>query len=281
MKVTAIYHYPIKSCGAIALDAAELDDSGVLDDRRLMLVAPDGTFLSQARHPRLALVHPKVHGDVLEVTGSETEPLSLSIDEHGKEVSADFWFDQIAVVDQGDVAADWFSEFLDTECRLVMTGAEFDRSPPAEGVLTSQQRRFTDAGNVHLTTDSSLAELNERLKQPVGMDRFRPNIVVDGGAPFEEDCWKTLRLGSVQLHATITCERCSIVSTNQQTGIREKEPLKTLAAYRMFDGGFGSGVLFGTHLDVDTPGRIQIGDTVEVVERGQLLGAQPRREVLS
>ena len=75
MKVTAIYHYPIKSCGAVALDATELDGSGVHNDRRFMLVAPDGAFLSQARHPRLSLVHPKLHGDVLDVTASEMERL--------------------------------------------------------------------------------------------------------------------------------------------------------------------------------------------------------------
>ena len=78
MKVTAIYHYPIESCGAVALEAAELDDSGVPNDRRFMLVAPNGRFLSQARHPRLVLAQPKLHGDVLEVIASEMEPLSLS-----------------------------------------------------------------------------------------------------------------------------------------------------------------------------------------------------------
>ena len=83
MKVTAIYHYPIKSCGDVALDAAELDDSGVLDDRRLMLVAPDGTFLSQARQPRLALVRPSIQGNVLDVIAPGMEPLALAIDENG------------------------------------------------------------------------------------------------------------------------------------------------------------------------------------------------------
>lgn len=278
MKVTAIYHYPIKGCRAVALHAAELDDSGVRDDRRLMLVAPDGTFLSQARHPRLALIHPKVDGDVLEVSGSEMEPLSLTIEEHGRERSAEFWFDQIAVVDQGDVAADWFSEFLGTECRLVTTRVDFDRSPPAEGVLTHRQRRFTDAGNLHITTEASLADLNGRLSTPIPMNRFRPNLVIDGEDAFAEDSWKRLQIGDVSLNATITCERCSIVATNQETAQRSKEPLKTLADYRKFQGGFGSGVIFGIHLDVSTCGRVRVGDSVEVLECGRLLGASANKE---
>ena len=243
-----------------------------------MLVAPDGTFLSQARHPRLALVHPKVHGDILEVTGSGMEPLSFSIDEHGREVSAEFWFDQIGVVDQGDVAADWFSQFLDTECRLVTTCADFDRSPPAEGALTDRQRRFTDAGNIHITTESSLAEPNGRLSTPAPMNRFRPNIVVDGEDAFAADSWKRLQIGDVSLNATITCERCSIVATNQETAQRSKEPLKTLAGYRKFQGGLASGVLFGIHLDVSTCGSVRVGDSVEVLQRGRLLGANANRE---
>jgi uncharacterized protein YcbX len=278
MKITAIYHYPIKSCGAVALDAAELDDSGVLDDRRLMLVAPDGTFLSQARQPRLALVRPSIQGNVLDVIASGMEPLALAIDENGNEQSAEFWFDQIDVVDQGVQAADWFSRFLDTECRLVSTQAAFDRSPPAEGALTNRQRRFTDAGNIHITAESSLADLNGRLSTPVPMNRFRPNIVVDGEDAFAEDSWKRLQIGDVSLNATITCERCSIVATTQETAQRGKEPLKTLAGYRKFQGGFGSGVLFGIHLDVSTCGRIRVGDSVEVLERGQLLGANANRE---
>ena len=278
MKVTAIYHYPIKSCRAVALAAAELDDSGVRNDRRFMLVSPYGTFLSQARQPRLALVRPSIQGNVLEVTAPEVDLLSLSTDEHGREMSTEFWFDQISVVDQGDVAADWFSEFLDTECRLVTTCADFDRSPPAEGALTNRQRRFTDAGNIHITTESSLADLSGRLSTPVPMNRFRPNIVVDGEGAFAEDSWKRLQIGDVSLNATITCERCSIVATNQETAQRSKEPLKTLAGYRKFQGGFGSGVLFGIHLDVSTCGRIRVGDSVEVLERDRLLGANANRE---
>ncbi|MFX9703786.1 MOSC domain-containing protein, partial [Acinetobacter baumannii] len=75
--------------------------------------------------------------------------------------------------------------------------------------------------------------MNDRLvgTEPLPMNRFRPNIVVDGCLPFEEDGWKTLQLtgGNFKLHVVKPCARCVITCTDQRTSKVSQEPLKTLS----------------------------------------------------
>ena len=112
--------------------------------------------------------------------------------------------------------------------------------------------------------EGSLADLNSRLVEPVPMNRFRPNFVVSGSDPFEEDTWKRIRIGSTEFHVVKPCARCVLTTVDQVTGIKNgKEPLKTLSSYRTHDGG----VLFGQNLIAETAGgEIRVGDEVEVIE---------------
>jgi uncharacterized protein YcbX len=122
---------------------------------------------------------------------------------------------------------------------------------------------FADGYPLLLTSEASLAELNQRLEGALPMDRFRPNIVVDGGEAFGEDDWARIRVGDTDFRVVKPCARCVVTTTDQQTGSRGKEPLRTLATFRTVDGK----VLFGENLIHDGPGPLRTGDPVEVIER--------------
>ena len=175
--------------------------------------------------------------------------------------------DLVLADDAGDEAAEWFSAVLGRRSRLVRTGESYTRKVPSEE--KAQQHRphysseisFTDAFPTLLTSEESLADLNNRLATPLPMDRFRPNIVLRGCAPYEENTRNVVRVGDLLFGCANTCLRCVITSTNQQTGVRAGvEPLRTLATYRLSQDG--RGVMFGQYLIHSGTGQLRVGDHI-------------------
>jgi uncharacterized protein YcbX len=124
---------------------------------------------------------------------------------------------------------------------------------------------FADGYPLLLLSEGSLDELNRRLEAPLPMDRFRPNVVVDGCGPHAEDRWRRLRVGDVEMRVVKPCSRCSITTVDQATAARGPEPLATLADYRLAGGK----VLFGQNLVHESRGTLRVGDVVEVLESGR------------
>ena len=122
---------------------------------------------------------------------------------------------------------------------------------------------FADGFSFLLTSRASLDELNRRLPSPLPMNRFRPNIVIDGVEPFEEDGWKHIRIDGITFTVAKPCARCAITTTDQNTAERSKEPLRTLATFRHVPG---KGVMFGQNLIHDRPGVLHVGAEVEVID---------------
>ena len=117
---------------------------------------------------------------------------------------------------------------------------------------------YGDAYPFLMISEESLADLNGRLETPLPMNRFRPNIVVRGGAPYVEDTLDRCRIGGVEFTATTLCIRCPITTTDQRTAVRGKEPLRTLATYRKQPDG----VVFGRNFNHAGTGTIRVGDVV-------------------
>jgi uncharacterized protein YcbX len=118
---------------------------------------------------------------------------------------------------------------------------------------------FADGFPVHLTTEASLRDLNGRLDEEVSMDRFRPNLVVDGIRAYEEDDWVGLQVGDIPLRVVKPCARCQIPNVDQESGVMGKEPMRTLRAYRRREGK----IIFGQNLIHDRLGTLSVGDLVE------------------
>jgi uncharacterized protein YcbX len=265
MRISSLFIYPIKSCRGVSVSVVSVQDIGLEHDRRYMLVDPGHTFLTQRDAPEMARIAVSSAGTGWSVSTADNGVFQWEPRQQGQQFSARIWKDQVLVIDQGDDVAEWFSHALGRHCRLVGFAPQERRLvDQTYAVSASDAVSFADGYASLLVTEESLAELNTRTSAPVPMGRFRPNIVVSGAsAAWEEDHWRDLRVGGLHMTAVKHCARCVMTSTDQTTGERQAEPLKTLATYRHI----GHGVIFGQNIVHREKGVIRVGDTVTVTSR--------------
>lgn len=257
--VVSLHVYPIKSCRGIDLLAAEVHPMGLAWDRRWMVVDSDGVFLSQRRVPRLATIDVVIGIDHLRISAPDLEDLEVPLEPSETEtLTATIWNDRVSVHPVGRDADVWFGEALGVPCRLVRLPEAGSRSVDPKYGRSDDVVSLADAYPVLITSTASLADLNRRLKDPVPMNRFRPNIVVRGAAPYAEDRWTTLVGPDLTLRVVKPCARCEIVTKDQRTGVGSEEPLRTLATYRQKDHK----TLFGQNAIPDAPGSIRVDETL-------------------
>ncbi|HEY1043611.1 MAG TPA: MOSC N-terminal beta barrel domain-containing protein [Telluria sp.] len=244
--ISELLIYPVKSCAGISVRTATVTRYGLavdhVHDREWMIVTEDGQFLTQREHPKLALVVPRLSADMLELRAPGmlrlVLPLGLPNPEQEMTRQVRIWDDTLLAYDCGDLAASWFSSMIGTQCRLV-------RHHPDSGRLTSGKwtggaqwpTMFADGYPVLVVGSASLADLNQKLaaagREALPMDRFRPNVVVDGMEAYEEDFVAAFALGNEAiLRPCKPCARCPIPSVDQRTGERGPDPLDILNTYR-------------------------------------------------
>ncbi|MCD8488595.1 MOSC N-terminal beta barrel domain-containing protein [Oscillatoria amoena NRMC-F 0135] len=268
MQVAGLFVYPIKSCRGIALERAEVTPTGFAWDREFMLVDRQGMFITQRKYAQLACIQVEIQADRLVLSaGDGTFTLQPTFD--GEKRTVEVWGDRTVAIDQGDAVARWFQDNLqlpaDLQVRLVRQSCDRVRLVnPNYQVREGDRVSFADSLPFLLTTTASLADLNRRLAQPIKMDRFRPNIVVETSEPFAEDGWKQLQIGDLLFHAVKACDRCIVTTTDQSSGMRDaaKEPLRTLAQFRQPIPG--KGIFFGQNLISHTLGWLQVGESVTI-----------------
>lgn len=263
--VSALYFYPIKSCGGISLEVAKISQRGIRGDRAFMVVDPAGRFITQREQPRMALIRPVIREDgVITVTAPNMPEISIAADDTGNRYNVEIWDDTCVGVDQGDAIATWFSTCLGIACRVVHMPEDYIRQVnPQYATQEQDQVAFSDGYPLLLLTEASLADLNARMQESLPINRFRPNIVLEGTLPYVEDTWRKIYIGEVAFYIVKACARCPITTTDQATAVVGKEPLRTLATYRRAQ----KGVIFGQNLIHAHEGIIRLGDTVEVVEK--------------
>jgi uncharacterized protein YcbX len=270
--ITALNVYPVKSCRGIALTQARLTETGFEHDREWLITTPEGRFLTQRERPLLAQIETALTGDQLVLRKPNSAELKLPLNLTGPELEVTIWKDRCAAFDAGEDAATWLTEHLGKPARLVRFDQRRKRPSDAEwtqGVEAFSQ--FSDGFPWLLISQASLDELNTRLKQPLPMNRFRPNIVVDGLAPFGEDEVHEFIAGDIGLRAVKPCTRCAITTTDQITGERTtEEPLKTLKEFR-FDRGL-RGVTFGQNMVLSSG----LGNELKVGQRLDVTWARDR-----
>lgn len=268
-RIASLHVYPVKGARGLDVEAATTATTGLavagVADREWMVVDAQGRFVSQREAPALALVVPLVDDGVLTLSDARSEiALSLSA-RHDAARTVTVWRSHVRGFDEGDDVAYWLSQRLAMPVRLV----RFDRSRMRECnpdyVGDSGAHTFyADGYPVLVIGAASLADLNERLgakgEADLPMNRFRPNVVVDGLDPYDEDHLDTLTIGEVVLRMVKPCVRCQVTTTDQATAAVGREPLPTLATYR-YDERF-EGVRFGMNAIVaaGAGGTIATGD---------------------
>jgi hypothetical protein len=260
--VSGLFIYPVKSCRGIALDRAEVTATGFAHDREWLVVDRHGVFMTQRDWPALARVEVSLAPCGIELAADGMARLAVAAPDPGApQQRVVIWQDECEAAPAGRDAAEWFSEFLGTTCRLVRMPTSTVRQVDRHYALAGERVGFADGFPFLLLSEASLAELNRRLEEPLPMDRFRPNIVVGGCAAHAEDGWSRIVAGEVSFRVVKPCARCVITTTDQATGERGREPLRTLATYRLIDGK----ILFAQNLIHDGTGTIRVGDECAVV----------------
>jgi len=263
--LSALNIYPIKACRGSAGQAAFIERRGLENDRRLLVVAPDGLAVTQRDAPTLAMVIPALNDSRLDLSAPGMPALDLPISAEGPIRHATVWDDSgIKVIDQGEEAAAWFSTYLKTPVRLVRMPEDSLRMvDPRYATRPDDHVSFADGYPILIVSQESLDDLNTRLEVPLPMNRFRPNLVIKGGAPFAEDTWKRIRIGEVEMALIKPCSRCEVTTHDQETGRHAREPLKTLATFRRRDG---NKVMFGVNVIPLNEGHVRLGDPLEILD---------------
>jgi uncharacterized protein len=275
--VAELICYPVKSCAGTGLETATFTEQGIAFDREWMVADENGKFMSQRQNPELALIVPKLADGFLRVVAPGMEELAVDLADLDHEtVASTVWGNNAPAITQGFEADGWFSEYLEQNVQLVRKDPDASRSvkPVYQLADATNKVAFADGASSLLTTMPSLAALNERLERPIPMNRFRPNIVVDGEdvPAFDEDYWRGLKVGMLSGVVAWACARCTIPETDQTTGVREKQVLKALQGFRKGVDAVdptNKGVFFGQnflHTLVDG-NVVNVGDTVQVTER--------------
>lgn len=272
--VTSLHIYPVKSCGGLLLDQTTLDARGPAFDRRWMIVSDDGgdpaRFVTQRELPRLALIQPELTADELILRAPGMPEMKLPLRARTQRLmDVVIWRDTCQATNEGSPVALWLSEFLGARVQLVRMAAHEVRPVDPAYAREPAQVGFADGYPLLLISQGSLDDLNDRLrargKSPVPMNRFRPNLVVDGCEPYAEDTWRTIRIGGVTFDLVKPCARCATTTVDQGRGAvpDAQEPLATLATYRR---GANGGVMFGQNIIHHSTGRLEVGMPVEVMD---------------
>lgn len=271
LKLSEIYIYPVKSLGGIHLDIANITTRGLKNDRRFMLIDENGRFMSQREHPQLAIFQTKIEDNFLKIIHKRTGQIlliNLSSNSQLAPLSVTIWDDETSAIEVSSEASAWFTQALNIPTRLVYMPEESQRKTDVQYALTGEEiTSFSDGYPILIIGQSSLNDLNNRLENPVNINRFRPNFVFTDGEPFEEDNWHEFTVGNIRFFGVKPCARCIMTTIDQETGDKKsKEPLLTLNKYRKA----GNKILFGQNVLISQLGTVSVGEDVTVISRKKL-----------
>jgi hypothetical protein len=260
--VAQLWIYPVKSLKGIRLETSRVTSRGLAHDRRFVVVDPQGVFLTQRDVPAMATVWTSVEQGELRLSAPDFDEVAVPLEPfEGERLRAEVWNSVTAAIAPSPTADRWLSEALGRPCRLAFMPSSTRRESNARYAGPGRLVGYAD-GYAHLVlSEASLEALNGRLAHPVPMDRFRPNIVLAGTAPFEEDGWKDFSAGTARFRMAKPCGRCQVTTTDQATGeVTGPEPLATLGTWRPSEE---FGARFGMNAVTIAEGQLRVGDVVE------------------
>ncbi|KAI3666857.1 hypothetical protein L6452_41895 [Arctium lappa] len=287
--VKSIFLYPIKSCRGISVSEAPISSTGFRWDRQWMVVNSQGRACTQRVDPKLALVEVELPNDAISLAWKPNKSSYLVIRAPGMDElkvslckplqtcdGVSVWEWSGSALDEGDEASKWFTNYLGKPSRLVRFNEESETRPVDHNYAPGFRVMFSDGYPFLLVSQGSLEALNELLKEPVPINRFRPNILVDGCEPFSEDLWKEIKIESLAFHGVKLCSRCKVPTINQENAVSAPEPTETLVKFRsgkvLIPGRKGQAkVYFGQNMVCEDLAEgnekmIKLGDPVYVIK---------------
>jgi len=268
IELSHIFIYPVKSLAGISLSSSKITPRGLQHDRRWMLINNSGLFITQRIYPQLSLIHTEIIDDKIKLTAPNKNiimlPLTLS---QGELTTVRVWNDNVDGMQASNVYNKWISEYLGVDTRFVYMPETVNR--PVDNDFSrsaSDSVSFADGFPFLLISNESFDDLNRKLNNKnepsVNMNRFRPNLVVQGCKPYAEDEWPEYRMGGNHFYNVKPCSRCIMTTVDAKTGEKGTEPLKTLLEYRKKGDKayFGQNVLID--LNYDNSWNVSVGDVI-------------------
>lgn len=262
LKVRSLYVYPVKSLAGIQVGSFEMDDFGPKGDRRWMIIDEDRRFVTQRKLPELARITTSLSRTSVSIHIPGEGDFLLQSTERESRVLV--WRDWVKAYEAQLAASEALSRFCSQNLRLVYMPDSTFRRVDAGRVSEYRRVGFADGFPFLITNQASLEELNDRLEVAADMRRFRPNIVVDGEDPWQEDSWQRLKIGETSFDIVKPCFRCILTTVDPDTGVKHpgQQPLRTLSGYRRTE----EGVVFGQNAIHESCGVVHVGDAVTVIE---------------
>lgn len=256
LTVSQLFIYPIKSCAPVAVEQLTFDEYGPEGDRRFMLVDESGKFLTQRTLPAMAFITPQVTDTGLLVTAPDQPDLTVLYPLDGEEQRVVVWKDEMSAADCGEEAALWFSQYLGVPARLVAVSSGTQRQVSRKYAEEGDMVGFADGYPLLVALQESLDYLSGVVGRALDIERFRPNIVVQGAAAFAEREWQRLRVNCGEIPLVKPCERCVIPTRNLITQQREADVLAALKEYCRLDGK----IIFGQNALLRNIDVLSVGD---------------------
>ena len=269
IRLSAITIFPVKSLAGINLSSCAVTRTGLQYDRKWMLVDETGNFLSQRKLPRMALIKTAITENHLILSAPGKDDLYLPLaPTDGELTSCIVWEDLCTALKVSELADQWLSTFLQTNCRLVYFPESSNRYVDPDYGQIQDRVAFSDGFPFLLIAENSLNALNTAMQLTLPMSRFRPNLVVSGCGAYEEDTWREIAIGEITFRLPKPCSRCAVPAIDQETAAIGKEPLTTLNRTRKWQHK----VYFGQNALHNSLGVLSVGDSVTILETGT---AQP------
>ncbi len=263
--VSAIYIYPVKSLAGIQLTESEISETGFKYDRQWMLVDENNHFLSQRRLAKMALIKTRIQDQQLIVSAADQTDLSLSLSPLSlNSININIWDEDCLAETISEQANQWFSDFLELPCRLVYHNENSVRQVDPNFSSAKDRTAFSDGFPFLITSEASLALLNQQMGLTLSMQRFRPNIVITDCVSYAEDTWRKIQIGTIDFRLPKACSRCAIPQIDPTTAKSSNEPLLTLSKTRKWDHK----VFFGQNALHDDLGLLKVGDSIIIKETG-------------
>ena len=273
LQLSDIYIYPVKSLGGIRLDTSEVTDRGLKYDRRWMLIDENNRFISQREYPKLAVFSTELFTSFLRITDTRVmSGVLVALRPQPAHVinlvNVTIWDDEVVAWEISKIANNFFTKALGIPVRLVYMPDESHRKTEADYSLKGDEiTSFSDGYPILVIGQSSLDDLNNKLAEPIAINRFRPNFVFTGGQAFEEEEWHEFKVENLRFFGVKPCARCVMTTIDPLTGEKKgKEPLLTLNKYRKA----GNKILFGQNVLISQTGSVSVGDDIEVISRQKL-----------
>jgi hypothetical protein len=266
LTLQSIHCYPLKSAAGLSLLQAEVQARGLADDRRWMAVDANGKFISGRSHPQLVQVVAQVLSDgslQLDYPGLSTLHVPLPALGAAR-IAVSVWSSSVLAVRCAAVAEQWLSTVLGSAAQLVYMDDAAVREVDPDHSQPGDQVSFADGFPLLLLSSASIDELNTRASHPLDLRRFRPNLVIAGATPHEEDRWTRIRIGEIEFVLPKPCVRCVFTTIDADSGRADPagEPLTTLKHYRRSP----KGITFGMNMIARMNGVLRVGMVVHVCE---------------